>query len=459
MSSNPIRCFGSILLVITSCPALVSADEIVDWNRITSEVLVTDTNYQNPGMASRSMAMVNLAMYDAVNGVIPRHQQMYSHAPAPVGANANAAAVEAAYHVLSSIYPEQQAYLQGERTSSLSMIPDGPGKTDGVAFGAAVGATVMQARANDGFDNMVPYVPQTGAGHWEPDPLNPTQEAWGPEWGQLETFALQSSGQMMPPAMPDLTSQAYTDAFNEVKELGSVNSTSRTPEQTEIALFWAYDRLGMGTPMRLYSDIMCTVATSEGNDLSDNARMFAMTATSVADAGIVAWDSKFQFDFWRPVSGIRRADEDGNPDTIADPNWTPMGAPGGIGPDGEPIPDFTPPFPTYLSGHASFGGAMFRSLENFFGSDDIAFEIGSEEMPGITRSFSSFSEASEENSRSRVYLGIHWNFDDTEARTMGSSAADFIAANHFQIVPEPSAVLLTMLGAMCLVARSRQARR
>lgn len=189
MSSNRIRLLGSILLAFTACPALISADEIVDWNRITSEVLVTDTKYQNPGMASRSMAMVNLAMYDAVNGVIPRHQQMYSHAPAPGGANANAAAVEAAFHVLSSIYPEQQAYLQDRRTSSLAMIPDGQGKTEGVAFGAAVGAKVMQVRANDGFDNIVPYMHQTGAGHWEPDPLNPTQEAWGPEWGQIETFA------------------------------------------------------------------------------------------------------------------------------------------------------------------------------------------------------------------------------------------------------------------------------
>ena len=439
-------------------PGLCLADQITDWNRVATDVLLADTSIQNPGMASRTMAMMNLAMYDAVNGVAPVHQPRYSHGAAPSGASAEAAAIQAGFRVLSSIYPNQQAMLDAQRTASLSMIPEGPSKTDGIAYGDTVATNIVAIRSTDGFNNMVPYMTRGEIGHWEPDPLNPTQEVWGPEWGGIVPFALNSIDEMMVPPMPALTSQQYADAYNEVKLLGSRTGSTRTADQTEIAKFWAYDRLGMGTPMRMYNNIMRTVAENEGNSLSENARMFAMTATAIADAGIVAWDSKFEYDFWRPVSGIRQGGADGNPDTVPDENWEPLGAPGGIAPDGSVIPDFTPPFPTYLSGHASFGGALFASLENFFGTDDIAFDVTSDEVPGVTRSYSSFSQANEENGRSRVYLGIHWNFDDTMAREMGGNVADSIAASHFQTVPEPNTSCLLALGLLWM-SRFRRVRR
>ena len=312
---------------------------------------------------------------------------------------------------------------------------------------------------NDGYDGMSNYMPNGGVGNWEPDPLNPTQEAWGPQWGALQPFGIPSSSSMIPAAMPSLTNQAYADAFNEVKELGSLNSTVRTADQTEAGIFWAYDRLGMGTPMRLFGSIMDTIATNEGNTLHDNARMFAMASTAMADAGIVAWDSKFQYDHWRPVSGIRRADEDGNPLTIADPNWEPLGAPGGISPvDGSVIDDFTPPFPTYVSGHASFGGALFTALEDFYGTDNISFDATSEELPGVVRSFGSLSQASEENGRSRVYLGIHWNYDDTVARDMGGEVAIYLSENYFAPVPEPGSSVLLIFGTLLLFFGKRKRR-
>jgi hypothetical protein len=335
-------------------------------------------------------------------------------------------------------------------------LPNDAATTAGLNFGDVVGAKVVQQRANDGYMNMVGYMPRNEIGHWQPDILNPTQMAWGPEWGQLEMFAVENSSTMMPPAMPSLTSQQYADAFNEVKELGSKDSVVRTPDQTETGLFWAYDRVGMGTPMRLYIDVLDTVSPQEGNDLTENAALYAMAATAVADAGIAAWDAKFEYDFWRPISGIRLADQDGNPDTIADPDWEPLGAPGGTHPDGSTINDFTPPFPTYISGHASFGGALFHALETFYGTDDISFSMQSEEVPGVTRDFNSFSEAMIENGRSRVYLGIHWDFDDYMARDIGAMVADDVMSSRFHPVPEPSSWGLLAVASIAMLRLRRR---
>ncbi|MEM7809233.1 MAG: vanadium-dependent haloperoxidase, partial [Planctomycetota bacterium] len=333
---------------------------------------------------------------------------------------------------------------------TLAATPDGLGKTDGLALGQLIGNSILANRANDGWDTSVQYTHTNEPGHWQPDPVNPGQEAWGPAWGSVATFALLSPDSFAPPAMPDLTSQAYADAFNEVKSLGSVDSTTRTDEQTEIGLFWAYDREGMGTPMRLYNQALSTIAIQEGNTLEENAELFAKAAVATADAGVVAWQSKFEHDFWRPVTGIREADTDGNPLTIADPDWTPLGAPdddGGVG--------FTPPFPTYLSGHATFGGAIFGALQEFYGTDDISFLLASEELGGLERSFDSFSEAMAENGRSRVYLGIHWNFDDTEAQLVGDNIAAAVFASPFVAIPEPTFGIAMFCAAGLLVRRRR----
>ncbi|MEM9660583.1 MAG: vanadium-dependent haloperoxidase, partial [Planctomycetota bacterium] len=320
-------------------------------------------------------------------------------------------------------------------------------------------------------------------GRWQPDPVNPGQEAWGPAWGQLAPFALKSVDKFVPPPMPDVASPAYATSYNEVKELGSIDSTLRTPEQTEIGLFWAYDRVGLGTPLALYNDALRAVAEQEGNTVEENAELFAKASVAMADAAIVAWDAKFAYDFWRPVTGIRDGDIDGNPLTEGDADWTPLGAP-----DGEDAIGFTPPFPTYISGHATFGGAVFGSLIEFYGTDDIGFTLASEELEilladaelqelfGLNledaeRTFSSFSEAMAENGRSRVYLGIHWDYDDLVGQEVGVDVAEalfdrrFVAAKrpgHSQglnagRVPEPSAAALLMVGiAACIIWRRQR---
>jgi len=239
------------------------------------------------------------------------------------------------------------------------------------------------------------------------------------------------------PAPPPLTSQAYTDAYNQVMSVGAANSTTRTQEQTDIGLFWAYDGTpGLGTPPRFYNEIAQTIANQEHNTEYQNARMFALINVAMADAGIAAWNMKFTYDFWRPIIAIRDGANDGNPNTAGDANWTPLGAPATNG-AGDGV-NFTPPFPSYDSGHATFGGALFQTLANFYGTDNITFSISSDEFNGVNkngdgsarpvigpRTFTSFSAAAEENAMSRIYLGIHWIFDATNGIAQGDKIANF----------------------------------
>ncbi|MEM9187505.1 MAG: vanadium-dependent haloperoxidase [Planctomycetota bacterium] len=457
---------ASAVLLWTACVLPASPargdDVVLDWNATMTDVLRDNTSLQNPGMASRTMAMMNLAIYDAFAMTSPGGTMFYNYGQGRqspgINASTDAAAAQAAYTVLSSIYGDQSSTLDAALAASLGDIADGQHKSDGVALGTSIGQSIIANRQNDGYDTSVQYLPTNAPGHWQPDPLNPGQEAWGPAWGDVLPFAIESGTQFMPPPMPELTSQKYTDAFNEVKEKGVATGSTRLPDETEAGIFWAYDRVGMGTPMRLYNDAMRNVAEQEGNSPEQNAELFAKASVAVADAGITAWNSKFAYDFWRPVTGIREADTDGNDDTIAIPDWTPLGAPGG---DDN---DFTPPFPTYLSGHATFGGALFEMLKQFYGRDDIAFSLDSEELADagysdITREFSSFSEAMAENGRSRVYLGIHWNFDDTVAQVTGAQVAQYLATSPFiASVPEPSSAACLAIAAALTAPRRRRRR-
>ncbi len=452
-----MRSILTLTFALLVAPVVIRADIVIDWNQAASDTLVANVDKQNPGMASRTMAMLNLALYDGLAMAKPGANLFYDygtgHTSPGYSASGTAAAAQAAYTVLSSIYPDQTVALSARLSSSLSSIADGADKSSGLALGTMIGQSIVQSRSNDGYNNTVPYQPNPAVGHWQPDPINPSQQAWGPDWGQVTPFALASGTQFMPPPMPALTSQEYADAFNEVKSLGELNSTSRTAEQTQIANFWAYDRVGMGTPMRLFNEALQTIATQQGNTVEQNAELFAKATVAMADAGIVAWNAKFEYDLWRPVTGIRNADLDGNLLTISDPDWVPLGAPGGVG------SNFTPPFPTYISGHATFGGALFETLKEFYGTDAIAFTLTSEELLGVERNFTTFSEAMAENGRSRVYLGIHWNFDDFQGQLTGQEIARYVSNGPFvSNVPEPSSVFGLLAAWGCIVRRRRKYR-
>lgn len=407
-------------ICLYSLISVVHADVVTDWNEIALDSIRADLTA--PPRAARFLAMVHVAVYDAVNGVNQTHAYYLVPPSAPDNASGEAAAVAAAYTVLAASFPAQMAAFDAAREASLAAITDGASKNNGIDWGEAVADAVLAARANDGSRLVVAYVPGTGPGEWIPTPPNFAAAAL-PQWPGVTPFALTSGSQFRPAGPPTLTSGEYTTAFNEVKELGSETSTTRTAEQSEIALFWI-NGPGTATPPGHWNSIAQKIAEQEANTLAENARLFALLNIALADAAIVSWDCKYSFNNWRPVTAIRAADTDGNDQTQADPEWTPL------------IP--TPPFPDYTSGHSTFSAAASKVLEHFYGADNIPFQTNSDGLPDVVRSFNSFSQAADESGRSRVYGGIHWEFSNQAGLSTGRQVGDYVSANMLRPLPSAS---------------------
>jgi hypothetical protein len=436
----------SLRLEVLEDRIVPAADVVLEWNAIALEAQVLDNAIGGPAQqagptrASRALAIVQAAVFDAVNSVDPHYTPYLVQVPALPGASLQAAAAKAAHDTLAALYPAFTPFFDTALAQDLSAISPAAAKA-GALVGRVVAAVTLLARSHDGSAVNVPYTPGTAPGDWQPDPLHPTQQALTPGWGSVSPFVIPSAETFGAPPPPALTSTAYAAAFQEVKDFGGdgvTTPTLRTPEQTQIGIFWAYDgQPGMGTPVRLYNQIAEVIAQQEHNTVTQNARFFALINLSMADAGITAWDTKYDDNFWRPITAIRAANTDGNPATVADATWTPMGA---MADNGNGT-NFTPPFPAYVSGHATFGAALFRIMADFYGRDDIHFTIGSDEFNGVTkdqngnvrpvvtRSFDSFSQAAEENGQSRIYLGIHWSFDKVQGLKEGTAIADFVFAH------------------------------
>jgi membrane-associated phospholipid phosphatase len=401
---------------------VTEGDAVLAWIDTMMQVIKADI--ANVGLASRTMAMVSAAVYDSVNDIERTGSVFKVDVQAPPGASASAAASEAAYTVLSALDPSMKPLLDATLAQSLSTVPSQSAIDGGVQVGQEVGQGILAWRANDGSSAIVPYVPGTAPGQWRPTP--PTyQAAWGPEWGQVNTFAVtKPASDFVAPPPPALSSRAYAKAFNQAKSVGALNSTTRTPDQTQIGIFWSYDTPAMGTPVIHYEQIAETIALQEHNSMTQNARLFGLVNLAMGDAGISAWDTKYIYNRWRPITAIPLAGEDNNPATIADPTWQPLGSPNDPG-----QPSFTPPFPSYVSGHATFGQALFTTLADFYHTNQVHFTLTSDVLPGVTRSYTSFSQASFENAISRIYLGIHFWFDETAGMKMGREIATNVFAN------------------------------
>jgi hypothetical protein len=408
---------------------LFTVDMVLQWNETAVDVLRADTTLPGPGWSSRALAITSVAIFDAVNSVDRSYDPYLTQLNGYTRRNTSidAAIASAAHRALIELYPAQKPMLDAELAASLAQVPNGQAENRGVQLGRIVADQILDERQHDGSDRVVPYTPNPASGHWQPDDVNPGQVAWGPGWGDVKPFALHSGDQFRAPAPPAMASAEYAAAYNEVKELGALNSATRTADQTEIGIFWGYDRSGLGTPPALYCQAVETLADQQHNSLVQNARLFALVNMAQADAGIAAWETKFEYDLWRPITAIRRGHEDGNDATAGDPNWEPLGAPGSA-----TIPNFTPPFPAYVSGHATFGAATFKVLANFYGSDNVSFTLRSDELDGVSRSYTSFSQASAENARSRIYLGIHWNFDDSFGQAMGRDIANYTTSHELR---------------------------
>ena len=421
---------AALVLVVSSSPVAVQAitnDAVVYWNETAANAgfaagLDNPTEgCVDPLHESRIFAMMHAAIHDALNA-IDRRSQPYALTSyyAPAGSSPEAAVAAAAHDVLLVVFPQLPSDLgltpaaatdlvEAAYASALAAIPDSPAKVQGILIGQAAAAAILRLRDADGSD--VPfldfdYVPGPNPGDFQLIPGLPFAAA--PEWGKVTPFVLTSSSQYRPKAPYALTSKKYAADFNEVKNLGEVGSTTRTDEQTEIALFWLE-----GAPQG-WNRIARTLSIQHGLDLWQNARLFGLLNFASADGYIADFENKYFFKFWRPISAIRAADTDGNPDTVAAPTWDSLRG--------------TPPAPDYTSGHSVEGGAMSEVLARFFG-DAVSFSTTSTTQPGVTRSFTRFSQAAEENGNSRVYVGFHFRHAVIEGIKLGTKVGK-VAFNH-----------------------------
>jgi hypothetical protein len=404
-----------------------------------------------PGKASHALAVVHLAMFEAVNAVEDRYESYSGLARARGNPSVQAAMAQAAHDALAAMFPSQRIAFAERLQEDLATLREGPATAAGIALGERATAAVLARRDGDDADQPEPrvgtdFVTLDTPGSWRPDPISQGPLAMGASWGAVRPFALRSGEQFRVAPPPALGSDEYAAAFDEVRRLGGdgvTTPTERTAEQTETGIYWAYDGTpSLCAPPRLYNQIAVHIAARMGTRGVDLARVLALVNVAMADAGIAIWESKYYYQFWRPVTGIREADAgtgptgtgDGNLATAGDPTFTPLGAPA----SNLTGPNFTPPFPAYPSGHAGFGGAVFQMLRNIYGTDDIPFTFVSDELNGTTvdsegnlrplvpRSFTSLSQAEEENGQSRIYLGIHWSFDKTAGIAQGRHVADHV---------------------------------
>jgi len=396
---------NSASLTLERIAASGAENAALAWNQITLDTIRADAS--TPIVASRTLAIESVAVLDVLAAIDGTPAIMVG-LTAPENISVDAAVAAAAHRVLAYLYPAQAAALDQKLTADLADIPEGNDKAAGFSFGRAVADAVIALRENDGWDAFVTYNTEGAAGQWVPTaPM--FDVPLGPHWGSLTPFALQTGDQFRPDGPPSPDSAEYAAAFDEVMRLGSATGSERTAEQTEIARFWA-DGLGSFTPSGHWNVIAADAAQAEGLSLSDSARMLAMLNIGLADAGIAAWDAKYYYGTWRPITAIHRADEDGNAATTADPDWQPLLV--------------TPAFPEYVSGHSTYSATAAKILTDVFG--DYGFSTTSTALPGVTRTFDSFEDAALEAGQSRIYGGIHFQFANIAGQATGRLIGDWV---------------------------------
>jgi hypothetical protein len=424
-------------VIVPSAPAAAAVNEVTNWNRIATTTLVQFPPLAGgaPPALQINMGMVQGAVYDAVNAIEPMHEPYLLQTTFPSTASKEAAVATAAYTVLTNViasvpdtvpfppgtvvFPNEaalQVSISNSYTASLAAIPNGQPKTDGIAAGTAAANAMIAARQGDGRFGPSQWDQSTGAGYWQPLLPNGTSPPDPTPWvGLVEPFLMQSSSQFRSDGPRELTSNQYAKDFNEVKALGSVDSTARTPQQTHNAVFWQ----SMGGPTLLWNDVARDLVEDPGFgvDIDDSALLFGMLNLSGADAAINCWNDKYHFDFWRPWQAIREANTDSNSKTQPDASWAPL---------------LTAPYPDHTSGHLCLDGAHLSVLRSFFGKDKIAFGVTSSQFGGETRFFGRFSEPLKEIIEARIWAGLHFRTADVQAAELGKNVAEFMEENYFQ---------------------------
>jgi hypothetical protein len=413
------KLFTTIALSIGVLPGIAPAQNAVtDWNDIAASTALLGNSAippNSPNGIALYLAYVHLAIHDAVNAIQHQYKPYGPPIDAPASASVDAAVAAAAYVILNSYFPDQSATLTATYNGWLAPLPD-TGKADGIAAGTAAANQLIAMRADDGHGANVPYsypsVPTPGV--WIPTP--PAFASPVTPWmGQMVPFTMRSASQFFPEPPPSLLSREWVEDYNQVKTVGAINSSVRTPRQTETALFWTEN-----TAVQ-YSRALRNLAGARALDVADTARLFALVWTTSADALIGCWNAKYQYSFWRPVTATRNGDIDGNPETVPDPDWTPLAN--------------TPAHPEYPSAHGCFTGALATSLEQYFGEPRFTFIVSST-VTNTVHEIRSMRELEREVENARIWAGIHYHHSVIQGADLGRKVAHQAFREYFQ--PEPT---------------------
>jgi hypothetical protein len=413
---NSLALMCATLLVYSASsyadPAGGSPDEVIQWNKTLLTIVRTPGAQPATVHPTRSFAIMHAAIYDAVNAIDASHKPYLVRVEhVSPHASQEAAVAAAAHETLIALFPAFQPALDQQYDQSLAQIPEGADKTTGIDVGRAVALATLALRNDDGSAaTPIPYVFGSAPGDYQSTPPNfPKQPAFT-HWSRVTPFALERAKQFRPGPPPALTSAEYTAVFNEVKSIGIANSTVATADQALIGRFWN------GAIQNYWNEITQTAATAHHLTTAQSARVFALLNITLADEVIAFYDAKYTYNFWRPVTAIRAAATDGNPDTAADPNWLPETT--NTGTD-----------PSYPGAHATISSGGAFVLGAFFGNKPFHLSVTSEVLPGVVRSFDSFADIENEASLSRVFAGQHFRSDENTGEQLGSSVADFVVGN------------------------------
>jgi hypothetical protein len=392
-----------VMLCVLFSSAAARADVVLDWNTIAVNTAVV--NHQNPFAQARYAAIVQLAVFEAVNAITGEYQPYLGTITAPPGASAEAAAIEAAYQVLSAYFPASQATLTADRTSSLAAIPDGQAKIDGIATGDAAAAALIALRANDGSSPPQVKIPGPPVpGEWQATPSCPIVSGVAVgiffQWQNITPFGIPSAGDFLLGPPPALTSNEYAKAYNEVMTVGSFTSTERPQDRANVVLFYA-----ASSPTQVFNQAAEQVAQAQGRSLSENARALALINMAISDSLVASFLNKYHFNFWRPETAIHAGDADGNSNTVGDPSWAPF--------------ILTPCFPSYPSNHGSGSGGAAEVLRRIYGEAGHSITLTNSAVPGITLQYTSFKQITDDISDARVYGGIHFRTDQVAGEQLG----------------------------------------
>ena len=417
----PLRLCVAMSALVVAGAGLLAANEVSDWNHVMLEATLkaTPTVPATPApVSTRSTAIVQAAVFDAVNGIDRQYTPIFVRHSGPRHASKRAAAVQAAYAILIRLYPTQSDTLDEQRSASLNEIDRAWGADSnesiekGIKWGQTVADEIWAWRSKDGFaDVPPPFTGGTAPGEWRPTPPG-NAPGLAPQLAQVTPWVIKSPSQFRPFAPPALDSLEYATDFNETKLMGSSSSATRTQDQTQFALFWQ-----AGNPPDFWDPVAISLAEKHQFSLLRTARLLAQVNLAMSDAMLGCWDAKYTYAFWRPITAITLADTDNNPDTIADPNWTPL------------IP--TPPFPEYPSAHSCASGAAVAVLSHYFG-EDIPITVTNDALPGQSRSYWSFSAALDEVVDARVFGGIHFRNSCKVGQALGGNVGAYVVKHALQ---------------------------